>query len=241
MVGKRRAFRLRHASVCMVAVLTLAGCAGKPEIPYDHSAETGVKTIGLVTPYSRGPTIVLATTVGQSFGLIGALIDAGMTEHRNTAFTGLMESQNFQANDYFVSCLTADLKAEGYNVIVIPAARPDDNFLASYPGSDQKIDAYLDARMQFGYIAAGLGHSNPYRPAFWTRARLVDGQSSAVLMEDTVMYNPLGAPKNIVTIAPDPSEQFVDFDTMMANPPAAIAGLKTAEAKSAEALANLLR
>jgi len=223
-----------------VGALTLAGCAGKPEIPYDHSAESGLKTIGLVTPYSRGPTIVLASTVGQSFGLIGALIDAGMTEHRNTEFTGLMQSQNFVADDYFITCLTDDLKAEGYNVVMISTTRPDDNFLASYPGSDQKIDAYLDARMQFGYIAAGLGKSNPYRPAFWTRARLVDSRSSAVLMEDTVMYNPLGAPKNTITIAPDPTPQFVDFDTMMANPPAAITGFKTAEAQSAEALAKLL-
>ena len=219
----------------------LAGCAGKPEIPYDHGAEAGVKTIGLVTPYSRGPTIVLATTVGQSFGLIGALIDAGMTEHRNTKFTGLIESQSFDAADYFIACLTADLKTEGYNVVMIPTSRPGDEFLASYPGSSEAINAYLDVRTQYGYIAAGLGKSNPYRPAFWARARLVDGQSSAVLMEDTVMYNPLGSPKNIITIAPDPAEQFTDFDAMMANPPGAIAGLKTAESKSAEALAKLLR
>jgi hypothetical protein len=239
--AKRRTNRLRHAAVCVAVVLMLAGCAGKPEIPYDHSAEAGVKTIGLVTPYSRGPTIVLASTVGQSFGLIGALIDAGMTEHRNTEFTGLMESPNFEAADYFVVCLTADLTAEGYNVVLLPMSRSDDKFLASYPGASQTINAYLDVRTQFGYIAAGLGNSNPYRPAFWARARLVDAQSSAVLMEDTVMYNPLGAPKNIVTIAPDASEQFVDFDAMMANPSGAIAGLKTAESKSAETLANLLR
>lgn len=241
MRGARTICRLRHAAVFIVTALVLAGCAGAPEIPYDHSAEAGVKSIGVLKPYSRGPTIVLASTVGQSFGLIGALIDAGMTEHRNTEFTGLMQSQNFDADAYFVSCLTKDLEARGYKVVVIPTARPDDKFLATYPASDSKVDAYLDARMQFGYIAAGLGNSNPYRPAFWTRARLIDAQSSSVLMEDTVMYNPLGAPKNIVTIAPDPTQQFVDFDTMMANPPAAITGLETAEAKSAAALANLLR
>lgn len=184
---------------------------------------------------------MLASTVGQSFGLIGALIDAGMTERRNTEFTGLMESQNFEAVDFFVACLTADLRAEDYNVVLIPMSRPDDKFLASYPGSSQTINAYLDVRTQFSYIAAGLGDSNPYRPAFWARARLVDAQSSAVLMEDTVMYNPLGSPKNIVTIAPDPREQFVDFDAMMTNPPEAIAGLKTVESKSAGTLANLLR
>jgi len=235
-------FRQWWQPISVAGALILAGCAGTPEIPYDHSASSQIKSIAIVTPYSNGPTIVLTSSVGQSFGLVGALIDASMTSDRNSKFTAMMQSQNFTADAYFVSCLTDSLKAEGYRVVIIPVPRPDDKFLVNYPGSDQKIDAYFDARTQFGYIAAGIGGSNPYRPAFYAHARLVKAtDSSAVLMEDTVMYNPLGSPKNMITIAPNPTWHYVDMDAMTADPTGAMSGLKDAELKSAQALAALLK
>ncbi len=241
MAGGYAKFRLYCATAMALAALVLAGCAGTPEIPYDRSASAKIKTIGIVTPYTNGPNVVLATTVGQSFGLVGALVDAGMKANRDSRFTAIMQSQNFAADAYFLSCLSEQLRAEGYLVVMIPVVRTEDNFLATYPGSAPPSDAYLDVSEFYGYLAAGVFDSNPYRPYFSIRARLVNASDSTVLMQDVVIYNPLGSPKNMVTIAPDPALQYVDFDTLAADPSGAINGLKTAELKTAQALAGLLK
>ena len=89
-----------------------------------------------------------------------------------------------------------------------PALRPDTrHFLASYPpgAADQPIDAYLDLIVgAYGYIAAGLQDSAPYRPIFIVSARLTRARDKTVLMQDAVVYNPLNPNDRVVTIAPMP-------------------------------------
>ena len=66
---------IKLCSVIMLAV-TLGGCT-VPKIPFDRSAAGHVRTIGIVTPgFPSGPSVELASSVGQSFGLIGALVGA---------------------------------------------------------------------------------------------------------------------------------------------------------------------
>src|ERR1700693_4219214 len=95
-----------HHFIALAMTLALAACSTPPEIPYDH-ATSAVHTIGLVTPgFPSGPTVFLASDVGQSFGLVGGLIDASMQSNRETRFTAILASQQFVASDQFSIQLT---------------------------------------------------------------------------------------------------------------------------------------
>jgi hypothetical protein len=230
---------LRIAAVLVAATFMLAACA-TPEIPYDKTVAAQVKTIGIVTPhFPDGPSVVLASSVGQSFGLIGALIDAGMRANRESQFKTLLLSQNYSIPDAFIKSLSDGLQAEGYTVSLIPVMRDRADFLAHYPPA--QVDAYLDVvTLGYGYIAAGISSSLPYRPIFLARARLVKAQDSSVLMQDAVYYNPYGPATKVVTIPPDADKQFVDFDSLMADPVNAVGWLHYATDRSAQTINNLL-
>jgi hypothetical protein len=234
---------LRIPALMGLVALSLIGCAA-PEIPYDRAGAGDIKTIGILTPsFPDGPTVLLATTVGQSFGIIGNLIDAGMQANREATFRDLLQQQNFSAQDCFMHKLAESLSAAGYVVAVVPVAREGSDFTAHYPTeADPKVDAYLDVvATRYGYAAAGIRGSTPYRPQFMVRARLVSAKNSSILMQDAVIYNPINAPGHVVTIPPDPAVSFADFDRLVADPPAAVKGLEFATEQSAVTVGKLLR
>jgi hypothetical protein len=237
--------RLFRAAAAVVAMaIWLAGCA-TPGIPFDRASAGGIKTVGIVTPsFPDDAEVVLASTVGQSFGLIGGLIDAGMQANRDSKFNAALRVRNFAARDAFVAALTEKLRAEGYEVVAVPASRDKKDFLANYPtGAEPRVDAYLDAVASgYGYVAAGIRSSTPYRPTLVVRARLVSAKNAAVLMQDVVAYNPVAptGPSKAVTIAPDPAYQFVDFDALMSDADRAALGLKSAVEQSAQSVGALL-
>jgi len=223
--------------------LTLAGCAGQPEVPYDHSANTNVKTIAVLTPsYPSGPGVVLASSVGQSFGLIGALVDAGMQSNRESKFSDLLVQQKFSLPDTYMQDIGESLKAQGYTVVEQPVTRAKADFLEQYPAAaDAKGEVYLDTVVTgYGYIAAGVQKSVPYRPSISIRCKLVRASDGAVLMQDSIIYNPIGPAKNMVTIAPDPEYAFRDFDSLVADPSRATQGLQVAVQKATQNVAALL-
>jgi len=235
----------------LLACLMLAGmsaCASD-EIPFDHSANSGIKTIGILTPAMPDtPQIVLASDVGQSFGLVGALVDAGMKENRDTDFEKALKGTAFNSATRYLAALHAAIAARGYAAVDIPAFRPKAGFLKDYPPAAQyaqfKVDAYLDVALvgyEYGYIAAGIGSSTPYRPFAYARCRLVRASDGAVLMDDTVVYNPIGTPAKMVTIAPDPAYAFTDFDTLVGDPDKAAKGLDVSLTASADAIGALVQ
>lgn len=231
------------AAALTATVLLLSGCAGLPEVPFDRPSSK-VNTIGILTPsFPAGSSIVLASTVGQSFGLIGVLVDAGLQSSRESQFDALINSQNLNIPAVFVDAVTQQLRAEGYTVSIIPIERKEADFLKSPPPlADTHVDAYLDLVSRFyGYVAAGIRSDLPYRPRFVVKARLVYLRDNSVLMQDSVFYNPYGASKDVITIAPDPALQFVDFDALMADPSRALSGLRTATEQSAQVIAKLLQ
>lgn len=225
-------------------LLGLAGCAGQPAIPFDRSSASDIKTIGILTPrFPDGPKVVLVGSVGRSFGLIGALIDSGMEANRESQFTSLLASQRYQAADAFSRALATAVEAQGYKVEMIPVTRDlHKDFLDDYHiATNIKVDAYLDVAVGgYGYIAAGLGDGNPYRPIVGLGCKLVRVGDSTVLMRDFIVYNPINPRGNLITISPDPAYAFPDFDALMADPPKATAGLDGALTQSAQAVAKLL-
>lgn len=225
------------------ALLVLGACAA-PEIPFDRTHGNEIQTIGVVTPkFPNGAVVVLASTVGQSFGLVGALIDAGMEASRESKFKAILEQQNFSEQDVFLAKLTSSLQSAGYTVATVAIQRQGTTFQASYPiGQEPKVDAYLDLVVTgYGYIAAGVGNSTPYRPICQVRARLVSAKDSSVLMQDLVTYNPYGGTDKMVTIAPDPAVQYTTFDQLVADPNGAVKGLQSATEQTADTVGRLLQ
>lgn len=229
------------------ALLLLAGCNTTPAIPFDSGSSGQIKTIGILTPdMPSGPSAILASSVGQSFGLIGALVDAGMQSARESDLKNILRQGEFHAHDKLMTGVVAALEAQGYEVKKVAATRTErGEFLKSYPASNtENVDAYLDIVMRgYGYIAAGISSGTPYRPIAETRVRLVSAKDSRVLMEDVIHYNRLNLAHetNNVTISPDPTYSFNDFATLERNPAKAVEGLEVAFVKSTEAIGSLLR
>lgn len=237
---------LRKMAV-LCALLFVAGCASKPAVPFDKSSASSIKTIGLLTPgVPSEPSAALASSPGQSFGLIGALIDAGIKEGRDSSLKRILDGQQFVADKAFTDGLVASLKARGYEVKLIPVSREDHgSLLKTYPSAkDNNVDAYLDVVAFYGYVAAGVAASTPYRPFLYTDCKLVKAEDGSVLMSDSVFYNPvLAAGRNTdhVTLGPDPDYAFPSFDDLEADPVKAAKGESVAFAATTDAIGNLLR
>ena len=235
--------KFRAVAAITLALAFLGGCVHHPEIPFEKTANN-IKTIGILTPgVPSGPGVILATTVGRSFGIIGALVDAGMTASRDSQFDDELKRQNFAFEDAVTKSLSDRLTAAGYTVSTVPVTRKPTDFVKSYPKADDaKVDAYLDVYYAgYGYIAAGIGSETPYRPGVALRVRLVRARDTAVLMEDTIIYNPIGTPVDTVTIAPDPDDLFQDFDALKANPEHATKGLSKAIDQTSDTIVKLLQ
>lgn len=235
-----------RVGAAIAALLMLAACATKPAIPFDSSSAGEIKTIGILTPSMPDePSAILASSVGQSFGLVGALIDAGMQEARESDLEAILNSKQFVAHDKLIDGITASLEAQGYTVRKVAVTRTERDFMKAYPSSNtEKVDAYLDLVMSgYGYIAAGIASGTPYRPIVVTQVRLVSARDSSVLMEDVVYYNRLNSSIETtnVTISPDPAYSFPDFSDLENDPNRTVEGLDVAFAKSTEAIGTLLR
>jgi hypothetical protein len=230
----------------VAAGLFLSACAGLQEVPYDRMSSGQIKTIGIITPSApKEASIILASSVGQSFGLVGALVDAGLQANRETHFKAVVAKEQFSAQDAFLGRLKEQLSSRGYIVSDISAARPSSKFLDKYP-DNANVDAYLDIVVSsYGYVSAGIGSSTPYRPQLMLQVRLVQAKTSQVLMQDTIFYNPVGpyaaGSNKMVTITPAPAYNFVDFDRLEADPHLAVEGLRDATYQSADMVSTLLR
>lgn len=121
-------------------------------------------------------------------------------------------------------------------------ARDNSDYMARYPGATTTVDAYLDVVVKdYGYMAAGLGSSNPYRPFLFAQCRLVRASDSSVLMQDVVALNPLnGGTAKTITLSPDPEFYFPGFGDIEAAPKEAADGVGRSLAQTTGTLGTLL-
>lgn len=231
--------------VLCASVLFVSACASRPEIPFDRSAASNVKTIGVITPaFPTSSSVVLATTVGQSFGLIGALIDSGMRASRESDVDKLLAAQKFDPKTEFSHAVEEALQKRGYQLVSIapPRTKAADFVESGAFAGQPAADAYLDIVVsRYGFMAAGISSSSPYRPTVFLKCRLVSAADpSRVLMADTILVNPLGSPRDAVQISPPALYAFPDFDELVANPPRATEALAKAIDQSADAIGQVL-
>ncbi len=229
----------------LLGVLLLVGCQSYKSVPFERSAE--IRRIGLPTPAAPDrPEAMLASSVGQSFGLVGALIDAGMASERASSLDRILAAEGFEAQEEMSRALVAALEARGYEVVLLEAERaPEPGYLEAYPKASPPVDAYLDVVVEaYGFAAAGIHASTPYRPYVYTANRLV-APGGRVLMEDHVVYNHIERGGLVetqqVTVAPEAGYQYATFDGLTANAGVAVEGLDKAFDKTAETIGTLLQ
>lgn len=235
--------RLSMAALLAAVAVLVCSCATKPEIPYDRAA-ANVHSIAVVTPvFPNGASVVLASSVGQSFGLVGALVDAGIRENQESRLKAILNGQNFSARELFMKTLQDGLAADGYSVSAVNVQRPNSRFLEQYPATpEQQPDAYLDIVVNnYGYVSAGVMSDLPYRPQFYTTYRLVSARDKSVLAQDIVWYDAYNNPKNIVTISPAPEYVFDNVGMMEKRPADTVAGLRDAIVRSTQTVTGMLK
>lgn len=230
-------------TVALCAALCLGACAsdyvGKP---YDRTANADLHTMGL--PGDTMPKQVIAyevASVGRNFGLIGALVDAGIQSSRQNDVNKALADDHFDAAAKLQARLVSALDTEGYKVKPIDlGTRPARDFLTSYGPPTQAVDAYLDVIViNYGYLSAGA--SKPFRPTMAAKVRLVSAKdTSKVLMENIIIYNAFGSNGGAITISPSPTYVFNNRAELLADPKRLEGGLEDAIDQVADTAARLL-
>jgi hypothetical protein len=233
----------RFGWVAALAALVCVSACTTPLIPYDRST-ANTKTVGLLTPgWPSGPVAFLASNVGASFGLVGALVNASMQSNRDTDLIALLADHQIDGKTIFVNALTDDLQKEGYTVTPIAADEKRNGNLKKYPvAGANAVDAYLDVAVtNYGYMAAGISKDAPYRPWVTATVKLVSAANGSVLMQDVVTYNSFVDAKNVILISPDPAYSFPVWDDVTADKDKAAQGVSASLKQTAGTVAGLMR
>ena len=227
----------------LVAALCLGGCVS-PYVakPYDRAAN-GVQNIGLVD--DSMPEKALAyevASVGSNFGLIGALVDAGIQASRADAVNDALVGVSFDAESKLESRLASTLGEQGYRVRPMPGEpRKKRAFLVAYQAPAEDMDAYLDVVIEgYGYLSAGAGQ--PFRPTVYANVRLVSSKDpTRTLMENYIVYNGMAPREGVITLSPNPEYAFNNRSELLADPHRLAAGIEDALYQVADAATLLLR
>lgn len=182
-----------------------------------------------------------AASVGSNFGLIGALIDAGVQSSRQAALAGALNSVSFNAEDTLERSLVEALARQGIQANVATGSQREKRvFLANYSKTAGEVDAHLDIVLShFGYLSAGAGQ--PWRPTADATVRLVSAADGRVLLENRIAYNVLAAPRGVITLSPNPEFAFRNREEMVNNPERLANGLKDAMQRIASTTATLIQ
>jgi len=224
------------------ALLSLGACAS-PYVakPYDRGT-AAVEQIAMIDDSAPPEPIAYeVASTGANFGLIGALVDAGIQESRQNAVNNAMKGAGFDAEATFEARMAAALDTHGYQVAVLPGSdRAKRVFLETYAGAPDGTDAYLDiVLLHYGYLSAGAGQ--PFRPTAEATVRLVSVADGRTLMENRIAYNVMYAQEGVITLSPNPEYAFRNRDEMLADPRRLAAGVEDALNQVAETAAKLLR
>jgi hypothetical protein len=226
----------------LVLAAGLGACASAyVGTPYER-ASTNIHRIAIADD-SVPPKLTAweVASAGSNFGLIGALVDAGIQGDREHEMTAALTSIGFDAEAALEQRLIATLGTEGYEAAVLPGSEREHRvFLTAYSGAPDGTDAYLDVVVtNYGYISAGVGQ--PWRPTAQALVRLVRASDNTTLMENQIVYNAMYVQQGVITITANPQFAFQNRDAMTADPQMLAAGLEDAFNQIADTAAHLLQ
>ena len=215
------------ATIAMAGVLS--GCATLPKQEFNRAANQNIKSITLLEPAGTDEYQVRDLGhIGNSFGLIGALIAEADIASKSHRFTSAMVGKDYHVLEEFRDTLKTALEKDGYIVHVVPVKRgqPDD-FLEKYNAVASDDDAILDTAVSSGYLCATM--TTDYIPYVRADVRLVKRTSGEILYREIVSYGyeiPYDQHNNAVSIAAKGDYAFNDFDALTASTDKALAGMR---------------
>ncbi|HEX8223303.1 MAG TPA: hypothetical protein VF605_05760 [Allosphingosinicella sp.] len=233
---------MKKAYVAVSAMTLLSACASnyvaKPYVPGAQPIQKVAIADDSVPENMIAPEVA---SVGSNFGLIGALIDAGVQSSRQAALSGALARVSFNAEDTLERSLVEALSQQGIQASVVNGPqRPKRVFLAQYPNAAGGVDAYYDVVLTYyGYLSAGAGQ--PWRPSADATVRLVSAADRRVLLENRISYNVIAAPRGVITLSPNPEFEFRNREEMVNNPDRLANGLKDAFQRIASTAAKLIQ
>jgi len=204
--------------LAIAAFVSLGACA-TPYVatPYERSAHN-VRHVSVVDDALPEKAIAYeVASAGSNFGLIGALVDAGIQASRREAVNDALISINYDAEAMLENRMASELSSKGYNIAPMTAhTREKRELLATYPttsGTDALLDVSVD---YYGYMSAGMGQ--PFRPSVSAKVRLVKASDNSTIMENIIVYNPLNAQAGTITLTPNPEYDFKNREELLQDP-----------------------
>lgn len=180
-----------------------------------------------------------AASTMSNFGLLGALIDAGVQASRKDRVNDALEAINYKPEEMFEAYLVEALAKKNIDAAVVEGPnRAKREFLADYPDAQGK-QAILDFNVTaHGYVNAG---NQLWRPAVSADVRLVDAATGKTMMENRIVLNPIVVQDGTITLSPNPDYVFQNREDMITQPERLAAGIDDALMRVADAAVSLMQ
>lgn len=228
-------------SIAALGLLSLGACAS-PYVGTPYTAPAvPVTSVGIVDDTLPDEAIAYeaASTMGN-FGLLGALIDAGVQDSRKDRVNEALASVNHTPEATFEAHLIGALADAGIKGAMLQGPdREKRAFLEKYPAAPAGAQALIDFNVTgYGYVNAG---NQLWRPTVAADVKMVDAATGKTLMENRIVYNPVDAQAGIVTLAPNPEFVFQNREDMISQPERLAEGIDDALKQVADAAVRLMK
>jgi hypothetical protein len=241
-----------------VLALTAACVTPYQPVPFDR-ASAGVTHLAIVAdafPEEVGTQKLatngqnMAAAAGASLGLAGVLvgavaagIEANIEAGQRKKIQEALATQNFDGEAIFDEAFATALAGLNFPVSTIEMPRAANRELIKLaPDANAPVGhGLLDVTVpNYGYQL--VGGNTQWRPFVAMAVRVTDPRDpTRILMDNRVIYNPVGPAEAIVNIAPNPDCAFDSIELLQADAPKAARCLREAIVASANAAAGLLR
>lgn len=230
-------------TIVAVSAMTLLGACASNYVatPYVAGPDRLERVAVADDSLPEGLIAYEVASVGSNFGLIGALIDAGVQSSRRDAVTDALGTISFDAETVLEGYVIDALGQQGVQATLLNGPQRERRvFLATYPDAPAGVEAYFDLVLtHYGYLSAGSGQ--PWRPSADATVRLVSVEGGRVLLENRITYNTMNAPRGVITLTPNPEYVFENREEMVSDPQRLANGLRDAFQQIAATAATLIR
>lgn len=224
------------------------------DTPANYFAATNQISTNMINAGTASPAA--AAGGGLLAGLIITAIDAGIDANRNSKFTTMLESQNFDGPAIFKEALENAMGGNNLPVNFASGTRVDRNLFSTDSLSKIENDAALDIRVtSYGYQISAGG----WQPSVVADVVMKDPETGQTLMKERVIYGSPGAggPGVITPYATTASSGFLGSSVVIVpyeegygfnsvdsfievEPKKAVKGIQLALSHTADAIANLI-
>jgi len=154
-----------------VALLTI----NEPSLYEVHILHDDIPNPGVTLP---------GRLVGGTMSLV--LQGADRTKH-NYKLSEAISYWNYKVSEGLTNDIKREMKAIGYEVVVVPVTRNRARFIDKMPNTPVPVDAYIDAYVDFaGYTA--IKHGQPYVPTLDVLVKVISTKNGSTTYQATLTY-----------------------------------------------------